>query len=143
MSNNVIVDVNRLNQALARLDKLFSAASKGTVYIDGVGAGPGAFHTLLNVNNANDVKMEATIINIAANPKYTGGSSYNKNYKFKTNFAHMPVVTATYDGPDDVFVRVNAVGGKGVDSVDVYLKQNGKGTNFKSEFNIHIIAIGN
>jgi hypothetical protein len=142
MSSNVIVDTAKLNEALQRLDKLFSAASKGTVYIGGVGAGVGTFHTLLNVSSANNVKMEATIIKTSAAATRTG-NRFKLTYPFKTDFAHMPVVTATYDGPGDVNIRVDVSNGSGKDSIDVYLKKNGTTANFKDEFNVHIIAIGN
>ena len=149
MSDNLIVDVNRLNEALARLDKLWTEASNGSVYINGQATGPGAFHTLLNVNDLGDVKIEAATL---TNNDNIWTATRNRRqvrgiYKFKTDFTHPPIITVTFAGAllSGVVIGVDSSAGShhGDDKANILMRRINKLEDFSQDFKVHLIAIGN
>jgi len=150
MTNNLYVDINHVNNVIARTDALWAEAndlkyrfkSPGSVKWKRVGP--------LSVGTSvQDFKIESFALKNSSKWEGIGSGVIKYTYDFQTNFTVTPVVCATYDGTLNgvtvaIDLKTNVGGAKSAtDRLEVRLKRP-NATKWKAadQFYVHIIAMG-
>lgn len=143
MSDNLVVDVSAINDAINRVNSIYNEASIKKYYIQGNWAAPLQMdHTL------HDLRIEAVAIPFTKSWLGHGTDTVTYTYKFVNSFQTLPIVNTTYDavhggGVKGVSTRIDVYASKSKDYVLISVtRPSGKWSLVADKFFLHLIAIG-
>lgn len=143
MANNLVVDVNHINDALTKLDKLYNAAAVKNYYVRTVDKS--TFESSPLNLSGKDFKIEAVAIPQGRTWYGWGGGTISYKYNFVKNFSNTPVVCVTYDGKytTGVTASIELSTPTQDDVLTIHLtKKTGKWAHDEDHFYVHVIAMG-